>query len=74
MPDAFVLSTAHFTAGVLSGRKKGLCFQSSHSMTRSLQNRTFATPEAARRAVEKLLLSKTFNSEVAPQVACRAIW
>jgi hypothetical protein len=70
MPDAFVLSTAHFTAGILSGRKKSLCFQSSHSTTRSLQNRTFATPEAARRAVEKLFL----NKESAPQVACRPLW
>jgi hypothetical protein len=42
--------------------------------TRSLQNLTFAMPEAAQIAVEKLSLDKPFTHDGAPRVACRPLW
>jgi len=55
MPDAFVVATADFTAGILASQRGGLRFEASHVDTLPLQDRIFPTPEAAQQAVERLI-------------------
>ena len=74
MPSAFVISTPQFTAGILSSRGRGLRFEASDAKTCSLQNRIFATPEAAQRAVERLICRKSSDSQEASTVSCRPLF
>ncbi len=75
MADAFVISTADFTAGILVSQRRGLRFEASSSQMRSLQDRIFATPEAAERAVEQLVARKSSDScQDAIRVSCRPLF
>jgi hypothetical protein len=74
MSSAYVISTTHFTAGILTGPKKGLRFDSSHSTTRPLQGRVFASPEAAQRAVARIIEKKRSAKQMVSAVSYRPLW
>jgi hypothetical protein len=74
MPSAFVISTPQFTAGILSSQGRGLRFEASDAKTCSLQNRIFATPEAAQWAVERLMTRKSSVSQERFAVSCRPLF
>ena len=73
MPDAFVIGTADFTAGILASQRGGLRFEASHTNMLPLQNCIFATPEAAQRAVERLIGDGLSKDKVI-QVHCRPLF
>ena len=70
MPSAFVISTPQFTAGILSRHGRGLRFEASDAKMCSLQDRIFSTPEAAQRAVERLMARKSSGITV----SCRPLF
>jgi hypothetical protein len=74
MPGAFVISTPNFVAGILSSRGRALRFEASDSKMCSLQNRIFTTPEAAQRAVERLMALQSAGRHEAPPVSLRALF
>ena len=74
MPSAFVISTPQFTAGILSSQGRGLRFEAADAKRCSLQNRIFATPEAAQRAVERLMTRKSSVPQEGFTVSCRPLF
>jgi hypothetical protein len=73
MSRAFVIGTANYTAGILTGPGKGLRFEAAHSAMLSLQDRVFRSPEAAQRAVERIVTKKLSSSTSEKQVFCRQV-
>ena len=75
MSVAYVISTDRFTAGILAPHKGRLRFEASHLSTRALHARFFASPEAARDAVARMILGNDADDDEAVRtVAWRRLW
>jgi hypothetical protein len=74
MTSAFVITTNDLTVGLLARQGKALQFEAYHSSMLPLQHRCFSTPEAATRAVEKLMGGRVKPEKQAMTVSFRRVW
>jgi hypothetical protein len=59
MADAFIIEVSDIAAGIVTAHRNRFQFYAAHSISKSLEGRTFKSLKAAQLAVEQVVAAKT---------------